>query len=72
MPLCDMKISSRIDFVDSNLSFLDHMIVPLFKGISQLENKFQLLFIKIEGNREFWLKEKKEEEKRALEGVTGG
>jgi hypothetical protein len=47
------------------------MILPLFKGISQLENKFELLFIKIEGNREYWLKEKEKGEKRVLEGEIG-
>jgi hypothetical protein len=66
-----MNIKSRMEFVESNLSFLDHMILPLFKGISQLENKFELLFIKIEGNREYWLKEKEKGEKRVLEGEIG-
>jgi hypothetical protein len=46
-----LKPATRRDYIDSNISFLDHMIVPLFRGITHLQPTCSEIFARITLNK---------------------
>lgn len=51
LPITILKPPTKADYIDSNISFLDHMILPLFKGIALMQPACQEILDRILNNK---------------------
>ena len=54
LPVSCLRKGSEAKYAGNNVWFLEHMVLPLFRSISDISNSFGELVERILANRDYW------------------
>jgi dipeptidase len=56
LPVSYPLVKNESEYASSNIGFLDHLVLPLFQGITEISPNFSSLCERVAQNRAYWAK----------------